>query len=56
MRNRLLVASAAIAIAGLTLNAQGARQGGAAAAPAVPKLATGKTIEGEVKSKTEHKA
>jgi mannose-6-phosphate isomerase-like protein (cupin superfamily) len=44
MRNRLLVASAAIAIAGLTLNAQGARQGGAAPAPAVPKLATGKTM------------
>jgi mannose-6-phosphate isomerase-like protein (cupin superfamily) len=42
MRNRLLAASAAIAIAGLTLNAQGARQG--AAAPAVPKLATGKTM------------
>jgi mannose-6-phosphate isomerase-like protein (cupin superfamily) len=44
MRNRLLAASAAIVIAGLTLNAQGARQGGAAAAPAVPKLATGKTM------------
>jgi mannose-6-phosphate isomerase-like protein (cupin superfamily) len=44
MRNRLLAASAAIAIAGLTLNAQGARQGGAAAAPAVPKLAIGKTM------------
>ena len=43
MRNRLLAASAAIAIAGLTLNAQGARQGGAAA-PAVPKLAIGKTM------------
>src|SRR5499426_2226345 len=43
MRNRLFAASAAIAIAGLTLNAQGARQGGAAA-PAVPKLAIGKTM------------
>src|SRR5262245_3273447 len=43
MRNRLLAASAAIVIAGLTLNAQGARQGGAAA-PAVPKLAIGKTM------------
>jgi mannose-6-phosphate isomerase-like protein (cupin superfamily) len=43
MRNRLLAASAAIVIAGLTLHAQGARQGGAAAAP-VPKLATGKTM------------
>src|SRR5262245_50686405 len=43
MRNRLLAASAAIAIASLTLNAQGARQGGAAA-PAVPKLAIGKTM------------
>jgi mannose-6-phosphate isomerase-like protein (cupin superfamily) len=42
MRNRLLAASAAIVITGLTLNAQGARQG--AAAPAVPKLATGKTM------------
>src|SRR5690242_21958443 len=40
MRNRLLAASAAIAIAGLTLNAQGARQGG----PAAPKLAIGKTM------------
>jgi mannose-6-phosphate isomerase-like protein (cupin superfamily) len=44
MRNRLLAASAAIVIAGLTLNAQGARQGGAAAGAAVPKLAVGKTM------------
>ena len=45
MRNRMLAASAAIAIAGLTLHAQGARQGGAApSAPAVPKLAVGKTM------------
>ena len=43
MRNRLFAASAAIAIAGLTLYAQGARQGGGAAAP-VPKLATDKTM------------
>jgi mannose-6-phosphate isomerase-like protein (cupin superfamily) len=43
MRNRLFAASAAIVIAGLTLYAQGARQGGAAAAP-VPKLATDKTM------------
>ena len=44
MRNTLLAASAAIAIAGLTLNAQGARQGGGTAAPPVPKLAVGKTM------------
>jgi len=44
MRTRLLAASAAIVIAALTLNAQGARQGGAAGAPAVPKLAVGKTM------------
>jgi mannose-6-phosphate isomerase-like protein (cupin superfamily) len=44
MRNRLLAASAAIVIAVLTLNAQGARQGGAGAAPAVPKLPVGKTM------------
>src|SRR5262249_61427894 len=44
MRNRLLAASAAMVIAGLTLNAQGARQGSAAAAAPVPKLATGKTM------------
>lgn len=45
MRNRMLAASAAIAIAGLTLHAQGARQGGAApSAPAVPKLAVDKTM------------
>jgi mannose-6-phosphate isomerase-like protein (cupin superfamily) len=43
MRNRLFAASAAIVIAGLTLYAQGARQGGGAAAP-VPKLATDKTM------------
>jgi mannose-6-phosphate isomerase-like protein (cupin superfamily) len=43
MRTRLLAAFAAMVIAGLTLNAQGARQGGASA-PAVPKLATGKTM------------
>jgi mannose-6-phosphate isomerase-like protein (cupin superfamily) len=43
MRNRVLAAFAAMVIAGLTLHAQGARQGGASA-PAVPKLATGKTM------------
>jgi mannose-6-phosphate isomerase-like protein (cupin superfamily) len=44
MRNRMLASVAATIIAGLTLtHAQGARQGGAAA-PAVPKLATDKTM------------
>lgn len=44
MRNRLFAACATIAIAGLTLHAQGARQGGAAPAAPVPKLAVGKTM------------
>jgi mannose-6-phosphate isomerase-like protein (cupin superfamily) len=43
MRNRMLAVVAAFAVAGLTfVHAQGPRQGGAA--PAVPKLATDKTM------------
>ena len=44
MRNRMFAVWATIAIAGLTLHAQGARQGGGAPAAPVPKLAVGKTM------------